>query len=254
MIRIALLLSMSGLAIGCGGRSDSHESAGAGGSGAAGPASGAAAGSGGNSGFGGRAGMGNGGAGAPVSTCSDYTAPPLGFKSCRSNGDCDRSQQCLAPGQSIEGCGVCLNPDRECDKSSDCQAGFICREYAQPCTCPSDALASRCQRACVSSDCAAGTRCSDASGLCEPIPCDDGYACPAGETCGADAGTPDEHGCVAISCGDGFECPDNTRCTPNASEHGCVAVPCALDTDCDCGACVNGSCASGPGQCVTTPV
>jgi hypothetical protein len=95
-------------------------------------------------------------------------------------------------------------------------------------------------------------RCSTTSGLCEPTPCSDGYSCPEGGTCG---GAPaDEHGCVPLRCEDGFECPKNTRCSADASGHGCDVVRCSGDTSCDCGACVNGTCASGPGHCAPIPI
>jgi hypothetical protein len=241
-----LTLVVGGLMLGCGGRSGSHASTGSGGQGGS---SGASA----NGGLAGSAGTSNApGANAGRSaTCSDYVPPPAGIKTCRSTADCDRAQNCLEPGKSYDGCAVCIDPDRMCETAADCGDGFICLKYVEPCVC--DALASRCQRACSNSDCEAGMRCNDTTKLCEPITCDDGYTCPSGDMCGG-SGSPDEHGCVPILCEDGFECPENTHCSPSASGHGCEALPCATDADCDCGACVNDRCASGPGNCTYIPL
>jgi hypothetical protein len=220
-----LLLSGSGLILGCGGRSTSHETFG-GSSENAGTA--AAAGGAGSAGLGGAAGLGNGaGFAGHAPTCSDWSGTPLDSTSCRSAADCSSFEECLAQGDA-QGCGICTTPDRVCETSSDCMSGFVCLEYAPPCPCPPGALASHCQPACTSVACDAGTRCNDTTGLCEPIPCSDGYACPVSERCGGEASAPDEHGCEK--------------------------VPCTDDTNCACGACVNGTCAPGPGQCEPFPL
>jgi hypothetical protein len=44
-------------------------------------------------------------------------------------------------------------------------------------------------------------------------------------------------------------CPENTRCKPGTGNHGCSRLSCQHDTECDCGACVKGYCAAGPGTC-----
>jgi hypothetical protein len=81
---------------------------------------------------------------------------------------------------------------------------------------------------------------------CAPAKCAnsaDGYACPAGFVCGAGSGA-DVHGCVPLGCETGqFSCPKNTDCDPASTAlHHCALRACTDDGDCDCGACVQGTC------------
>ncbi len=219
------LLGASALIVGCGGRSSSHSTAGDG-SENAGTTS--VAGSGGSTGLGGAAGFGNSaGLAGRAPTCSDWSGTPPNSMTCSSAADCSSFEQCLAQGDS-QGCGICITPVRMCETSSDCVQGFVCFEYSESCPCTPGGLASMCQQACTPSTCDAGTRCSRTSGLCEPIPCSDGYTCPMSQRCGGGTSEPDEHGCETL--------------------------PCTDDTDCACGACVNGKCAPGPGHCEPLPL
>jgi hypothetical protein len=66
----------------------------------------------------------------------------------------------------------------------------------------------------------------------------------------------DGHGCELIPCNDGWACGENARCTApaDAASHGCTAMTCKSDGDCDCGYCVNGTCADNLGTCSFAPV
>jgi len=158
--------------------------------------------------------------GATGSVCDGYT-PPVG-DTCRSTEDCPfGGQYCLAPGESDpNGCGVCTSLPQACVSDGDCSTGAVCIEHYDPCACEASGIWTTCELACTADSCADGEQCS-ANGHCEPIACDEGY-----------------------------ECAPNTRCDPtSAVAHGCTILSCQTDGDCDCGACVNGSCASGPGLC-----
>jgi hypothetical protein len=74
-----------------------------------------------------------------------------------------------------------------------------------------------------------GLRCN-AAGACEPVPCNEGFACPTYEACVPSA--------------------TNARGPVYAETQGCVVVSCASDAACPAGAvCVDGACQSGPGTC-----
>jgi hypothetical protein len=74
-----------------------------------------------------------------------------------------------------------------------------------------------------------GFRCN-ASGACEPVPCDEGFACPAHQKCDPTAA----HAAVPVFAGN----------------HGCLNISCGDDSGCPAGkACVNGFCQDGAGTC-----
>lgn len=94
-----------------------------------------------------------------------------------------------------------------------------------------------------------------------------GYACAENEItcqyngdCGADQACVDK-GCCGGKCvqmkdrcdAGAYTCPENHDCKPTdgyADVHGCAPRECKGDAECDCGACVNGSCAKTIGYCV----
>lgn len=230
----------NGLGVGNGGASGTGGLAGS--SGFAGTSGdGGSSGSGGSGGTGGSAGSGG--------ACPGYSRPSSGTATCRSDTDCKDLTMCVPPGDSLPGCGTCQTPVRECEPSTGCPNNEVCFEYQPPCPCYSG-LSSRCQARCTATSCPSGEQCAS-SGLCEPTSCKAGYACPTGSRCAPASTDSDPHGCQPIPCTQGFACPENTRCTSTTTDnHGCVVLSCKRDTDCDCGACVNGACAAGPGICV----
>lgn len=245
--------------MGNGGTGGASGSAGTGGIGGSGGSSGAGgvggnSGAGGSGGTGGTAGAGGmAGAGGAGGFCPDYPEPLPGTQLCRSPSDCQVGQDCVAPGANIGGCGTCMPPEHQCQTDSDCASGDVCVEFNTPCGCTNEP-SSECRARCTSTSCGAGQRCNATSGLCEPTPCNDGYACPADYRCATTAPEADAHGCEPIPCGQGYTCPENTRCKPGTGGHGCSTLSCVHDADCDCGACVEGYCASGPGNCEYPPV
>ncbi len=142
---------------------------------------------------------------------------------CRSDEDCQdlgMSEFCAPPGTG-PGCGIPCEEERLCEGDVDCAVGEACAEYLGNCCFAGSPLSSRCQPRCTEASCETGTRCPT-SGVCEPVPCDEGYDCEAHTTCGA-SGAGDDHGCVRDACTD--------------------------DADCGAGACVLGGCYEGPGTC-----
>jgi hypothetical protein len=159
-------------------------------------------------------------------------------------------------------------------------AGNVCGPIV-PGSCNCSPTGKECEPACTSTSCAAGEQClasghcqtisctmgypcaagfnclvggagADAHG-CAPAPCaQGGYVCPAGTTCLAALGA-DPHGCSPIHCSATQPCPVNMTCDPAAPGQGCKIRRCTGDGDCDCGACVGGTCAPYLGICASAP-
>jgi hypothetical protein len=93
-----------------------------------------------------------------------------------------------------------------------------------------------CDAACTANSCNPGFRCN-ATGACEPIPCDQGTTCPSYQQCDA-AVAHDTSGPVYTH------------------TDGCVNVSCSSDAGCSSEeACVNGFCQTAVGTCeVVVPV
>ncbi|MBW2461848.1 MAG: hypothetical protein JRH11_09385 [Deltaproteobacteria bacterium] len=126
---------------------------------------------------------------------------PNSIPACRIDTDCECGMCSLGSICGGVGCAA------ECGSDDDCTDGWCatgCCPYCVP-SCPTTA-------------CAAGTRCDEATGRCNRIPCDD----PEGQACTTN-----------------FRCVDG----------GCRRIECATDTDCDCGTCAQGGCYDRPGQC-----
>jgi hypothetical protein len=177
---------------------------------------------------------------------------------------------CLCNGASNGTRCVPKCPGNACDADSQCSATGHC--LPTPCsqgyTCPSDLA---CKPGDASADvhgcgtklctegftCAADQTCDQSAPQadvhrCAPAPCSSGYACPTGWRCAAGTGS-DAHGCTPIPCSMGAPCGVNESCDPTRPGRGCVVRNCVRDNDCDCGACVNGSCEPSLWICVTAP-
>lgn len=210
----------------------------------------------------------------------------MGGTECRTPADCMNGAECLSEPLSGAGlCGACFPTYRACGTDEQCGDGFIClSEPADPCQCMGGNTV--CVAACTSTSCGEGQVCRE-DGHCTAASCvEDGHACPDDHICdperaGADAhgcasrlcdldayACPDmtvcddgewddvgyfsdAHGCRPLTCAEGFECPPNKECNPEGP--GCVFMGCTTDTDCDCGACVFGACASRPNICLVKP-
>jgi hypothetical protein len=255
-------------------------SGGVGGGATAGSAAGSGGGQGG-AGGGGHAGSGAAGKGA-LPACPNAAPIPANQTTCRTDAECQPLWTCgpayYAPsgGTGPAVCGVCVAPLHECTVDGDCGAGKICLPQAGACFCPGQASGQPmmvCAAACTSTSCSTDETCDAASGRCKPTPCGpayachagftcaptrtgadangcavakcatDGYTCPYGQTCGAGQNV-DAHGCSDVSCvGGQFKCPGNTDCDAASPESNqCKRRACTSDRQCDCGACIQGSC------------
>ena len=144
--------------------------------------------------------------------------------SCHSSSDCASGLFCSGPNDGPS-CGI--PPHMGCALPTDCTGGEQCHVIEDPCS--RTGLGSECGPPCTSASCNAGLRCN-AQGACEPIPCDQGFACPTHEHCDAT---------VAHATG-----PVYTR------TQGCVRTTCKADADCPPATlCVNAVCQDGAGVC-----
>lgn len=219
------------------------------------------------SGTGGASG-GGGGDAATVRACKTTTAT-TGSKSCRVADECGPigPYKCCV-GEPCWPASACPLPPTSCPSmssrfqcmtSNDCDAGGTCTSTTMGCP--------RCEyRSCqyppppppvctqAPDSCGADARCQ-ADGTCAALSCADGYACTAGSRCHPAGARSDAHQCELIPCDDGWTCDENTRCTAptDPRSHGCTTASCTKDGDCDCGYCVNGSCASNLGFCSYPP-
>lgn len=133
--------------------------------------------------------------------------------SCRSHDDCGSDLFCYGPNRP----NVCGIPPREqCWKDADCPMGTLCHTVFDHCS--PDGIGSECKPPCTVDSCGPDFRCN-ASGACEPIPCDEGFTCPDRQTCDAmlahDATLPVHartSGCVNITCNADGACPTGKFC------------------------------------------
>lgn len=155
--------------------------------------------------------------------CPDYRAPPPVDPACRLDTDCVEGFTCLAP--PFDGsCGPCFSPETICVDDGDCSGSDRCQPSPpRPCSCGDDTW--ECMPDCNVVD----------------------DACGAHEVCGGDGR------CLPQQCTDGYDCGFNSDCAfggVTTDEHGCVRRSCMVDLHCECGACVEFECRSGPGICV----
>lgn len=158
-----------------------------------------------------------GGGGAPP-----IIVPPQ--TTCRTSADCLGGTQCF--GASDPFCGICQLPMRDCEDDNGCSAGFWCRA-GQP-------------------DCCGGVETT-----CVPD-CGASGACQEGEICDSATGRCERNGCLFLD----LACPENHDCDPerpDADALGCARRACNVDSECDCGFCVTGTCEAQLGFCSFPP-
>jgi hypothetical protein len=157
---------------------------------------------------------------ASTMSCSDYTPPEPMATTCTSDDVCESANVCYPPGTGC--CPVGMIAPRACENDTDCADGEVCEEYIPTTACTSG-IGSECLLDCRMGgrDCTDGT--CDEAGHCVPLACPDDWTCDENHDCDSTAAGADLHGCVRRACG--------------------------TATECDCGACVNGRCVSGPGTC-----
>jgi len=201
---------------------------------------------------GGTSSTGRGSSDAGPDLCPDYIPPVNQAIRCRAAEDCGANQSCHEPGDLPLDChGSCLTGAHACDTAVDCGQGKVCVVGFVPCQCDGAPPPSSCEVPCSANTCGEFQRCNAESGLCEPWPCTEGFTCYVDDVCDPSNAEADMNGCIPLRCENGYECPENTRCSAGALGHGCAPLPCQSDATCDCGACVNETCVSGPGTCVS---
>ncbi|MBK8592281.1 MAG: hypothetical protein IPN77_24820 [Sandaracinaceae bacterium] len=159
-----------------------------------------------------------GGGGAPP-----IIVPPQ--TDCRTSADCLGGTQCFGASDSF--CGICQLPMRDCEDDTECSAGSWCRFGA------------------------ARLLWWRGDHLC-PICGANGVACEEGEICDSATGRCERNGCLFLD----LACPENHECDPerpDADALGCARRGCNVDSDCDCGFCVTGTCEAQLGFCSFPP-
>jgi len=229
-------------------------------------------------------GGGTGGKGSSVAVgyCPGET-PRSGYAACATDADCSGSTP-LCRNEPYSGaglCGACYRPTVECTDDASCGSG-VCAPYTNSCSCSPNLR--ECAAACTATSCTsdeecansghcvsrsctngwtcqAGYRCNTAGASadthgCEPVLCTSGYSCPTGYICSAaGAASVDPHGCLVIHCSQpgGVVCPTNSECVATSPGPGCEIRKCKTSSDCECGTCRSGFCASRPGICLPQP-
>lgn len=170
---------------------------------------------------------------------------PAGQKTCATDDDCPGGGLCYPAGvPDYSGmCGVAPRYTRECNRDQDCGKGKYCDGMVNEQHGCGEIVQAKCMTSCTKDSCKPGEICR-ANGRCEIQQCADGYACRAGWTCDKAGYLHDEHGCREPPC-------SVTGCGPNLACTGELCAPkhCSKQSDCDCGACMQGSCAGRPGVC-----
>ncbi len=132
---------------------------------------------------------------------------------CHAQGDCATGYGCVGPDEGPV-CGIA--PHRECDNDQSCTSGEHCHAIYDSCS--PGGVGSMCGPACTATSCGAGFQCN-ASGACEPIPCDQGSTCPSFQKCDPTvahdmSGPVWSHtdGCVNVACGNDSGCHEGEAC------------------------------------------
>jgi len=190
----------------------------------------------------------------PASSCRSVAeCGPIGPVKCCTGEPCWPASACPIPPSLCPSSATRL----KCSGNQDCNPGGTCVFTVSGCP---QCQYSACQYPpppCTQSpdSCAPWGRCQPDAGTCAPILCTDGYACGAGSRCAVASARANANGCEQIPCDSGWTCTTNTRCTApsDPASHGCTPLNCKTDGDCDCGYCVNGTCASNLGKCSFPP-
>ena len=177
--------------------------------------------------------------------CPGVQPWPAGSKTCITDGDCGRDGRCYPQGvPDYSGmCGMAPRMVEECTRDADCGKGHYCDHMVNEHHGCSEVIESKCQTSCTKDSCKKGEVCRP-SGRCEIVQCTDGYACEHGFTCDKAGYSHDEHGCRVPGCA-------VTGCGPDQQCAGdyCEPKKCSKQSDCDCGACMQGQCVGRPGVC-----
>jgi hypothetical protein len=175
---------------------------------------------------------------------------PTGPVKCCTGGPCWPASACPLPPSMCQGGSLLCMTNQDCNPGGTCVSTVLgcpqceyrsCQYPPPPCTQSPDSCGSygRCQP----------------DGGCAPTLCTAGYNCDVGSRCNVGRPRADGHGCELVPCNDGWACGENARCTAPADpgSHGCTTMTCKNDGDCDCGYCVNGTCADNLGTCSFAP-
>jgi len=186
---------------------------------------------------------------------------PNALPACESDLDCSDGLKCFYE-NTPTGCSLgCVGPSDECGPSAPCGDGLLCvgtpaAQLSGTCACGGGTY---CVAPCAGDDdCGAGNSCGS-DGRCQPIPCDDGFACSTGRKCDPGAAEGDSHGCRVVRCDEPEHagCGTNMVCDPGStSPNGCVRQSCTVGADCECGACSphGNECVPRPGFCAQLAV
>jgi hypothetical protein len=189
-----------------------------------------------------------GGASSP-GECPGVDPWPEGTDTCHDNSECPSG---CSPIPNGGGCGACNAPQHECEMDVDCGMNAVCNDYPfdEPCNCTGETIERRCQPVCPATACGPDETCDEASGHCNPTPCEDGFTCPTGTTCQM-VPWADAHHCRPFDCTEGADCTPNQSCDATPQGNRCITRSCSEDADCACGACVNQHCEGRIGACYT---
>lgn len=139
----------------------------------------------------------------------DRNQPPANGE-CRTTADCEEipASSCRSPRNDPAVCGIPPNNDDFCQESSECGDGFVCATVERGC----NGRGKECINACTSDSCAEDFICNEQTKICDPVLCDDGFACRAVQTCDPQNANADKHGCVLLTCTVDDDCPSVALC------------------------------------------
>jgi len=130
---------------------------------------------------------------------------------CRNSTDCASGLACVGPDDGVS-CGIA--PTQGCETDLSCSGGLVCNAVVDQCSV--SGIGSACGAPCTATSCGSGLRCN-AKGSCEPIPCNEGFACTVIQTCNpslaqAQIVYESSQGCEPIPCDGDADCPATTAC------------------------------------------
>ncbi len=174
----------------------------------------------------------------PTPSSTPIPTATLAAGQCRNDGnsgDCGSLSELCLPPDGFAGCGICYSDDmidqsyRRCSADTDCGElgdGFVCRPLGL--------------------DTHTCDPCSGNVSVCM-------LGCSADEQCDA-AQVCKQHRCVGLPCTNDGDCPMLYSCGPSADGPSrCSRRACQSDLDCPGGFCVEGACYSELGRCMPIP-